>query len=102
MPQTRLRVPHDLVEAFCKRYHIAKLALFGSVLRDDSRPDSDVDVLVESECGRTPGLFQLAHMERELESILGGRKVELRTPQDLSPYFRKRVLSTAEMQYERG
>ncbi len=62
MPQTRLRVPHDLVEAFCKRYHIAKLALFGSVLRDDSRPDSDVDVLVEFEPGHTPGLFQLARM----------------------------------------
>jgi hypothetical protein len=75
------------------------LSLFGSVLSDRFRPDSDVDVLVEFERGREPGLFDLAAMERELSAMLGGRSVDLRTPEDLSRYFRADVLAHAEPQY---
>lgn len=95
----RLAVDRDTVAAFCARHHIRRLAFFGSVLRDDFRPDSDVDVLVEFEPGRAPGLFALAGMEEELASILGGRKVDLRTPQDLSRHFRDQVVAAAETFY---
>jgi uncharacterized protein len=84
---------------FCRRHYIRKLAFFGSVLRDDFRPDSDVDVLVEFKPGHTPGFFRLAAMERELSNMLGERKVDLRTLQDLSKYFRSEVAATAEVQY---
>jgi hypothetical protein len=73
--------------------------LFGSILRDDFRPQSDIDVLVEFEPQYVPGLLRLAGMERELSALLGNRKVDLRTPQDLSRYFRDEVLATAEVQY---
>jgi predicted nucleotidyltransferase len=72
------------------------------VLRADFRPDSDVDVLVEFEPGNVPGLFGIAPMERELSSIFGGRKVEIRTLEDLSRYFRQEVLRKAEVQYAKG
>lgn len=80
--------------------HVRRLALFGSVLRDDFRPDSDVDVLVEFEPGHVPGLLRLAGMEHELSELFGGRRVDLRTPADLSRYFRDEVLSTARIQYD--
>ena len=96
----RIEVPHDKIEAFCKQNHIRKLAFFGSVLRDDFGPDSDVDVLVEFEPEKGPGFFGLARMERELSEIIG-RKVDLRHPLDLSRYFRDRVVASAEVQYER-
>ena len=83
--------------AFCKRRHIKRLALFGSALREDFRPDSDVDVLVEFEPGHTPGLEFFA-MEEELSSLLG-RKVDLNTPGFLSKYFRDRILSEAQDLY---
>ncbi len=70
------------VARFCHKHHIKRLALFGSVLRDDFSPQSDVDVLVEFDSGQEPGLLRLANMERELSPLLGGRKVDLRTPQD--------------------
>lgn len=92
-------ISRERISEFCKRNHIRKLSLFGSVLREDFRPDSDVDVLVEFEQGQGPGFFGLAHMERELSVILGVRKVDLRTPQELSRYFRDEVLSSAEVQY---
>ncbi len=69
------------------------------MLREDFRPDSDIDVLVEFEDGHTPGLLGIARMERELTEILGGRRVDLRTPDDLSRYFRLEVLAKAEVQY---
>jgi predicted nucleotidyltransferase len=94
--------PKDELAEFCRRNHIAKLSLFGSVLREDFRPDSDVDVLVEFEEGHVPGFFGLARMEEELSALLGGRKVDLRTPQDLSRYFREEVLASAAVQYARG
>jgi len=90
------------IAAFCRKHRIRRLALFGSVLRPDFRPDSDVDVLVEFEPASVPGLFGIARMERELTALLGGRKADLRTPEDLSRYFRQRVLAEAEVQYARG
>ena len=94
---TNIQVPRDRIEDFCRRHHIRKLALFGSVLRSDFGPDSDVDVLVEFEQGFVPGLRFFA-MERELSSILN-RVVNLNTPEFLSEYFRDRVLEEAEVQY---
>ncbi len=85
---------------FCRKHHIRRLAFFGSVLRDDFRPDSDVDVLVEFEPEHTPGLAFFA-MEVELSEILG-RKVDLNTPNFLSPYFRAQVEAEAEAQYEQA
>ena len=94
-----IEIPKDRIALFCKKYHMVKLSLFGSVLRDDFRPDSDLDVLVEFEIGKVPSFFQLFDMEDELSAILGGRKVDLRTPEDLSRYFREEVLSKALVQY---
>jgi predicted nucleotidyltransferase len=94
-------VPKDKLADFCKRHHIRRLAFFGSVLRDDFRPDSDVDVLIEFEPGHVIGLIRLAGIELELSNILG-RKVDLRTPADLSRYFREEVLQSAELQYAQG
>ena len=94
-----IKVPQYQLGEFCRRHHIRKLSLFGSVLREDFRPDSDIDVLVEFEPGHVPGFLGIARMERELGEVLGQRKVDLRTPEDLSPYFRQEVLANAEVQY---
>lgn len=90
-------IPEDKIADFCRRHHIRRLALFGSVLRDDFGPESDVDVLVEFEEGHVPGLAFFA-MEAELSEIIR-RKVDLNTPGFLSRYFRDRVLAEAEVQY---
>jgi predicted nucleotidyltransferase len=95
MPQ--IKVNKHEIERFCRHHRIRRLALFGSVLRDDFGPDSDVDVLVEFEDGHVPGLAFFA-MESELARILG-RKVDLNTPQFLSRHFRNEVLAQAEDQY---
>ncbi len=95
----RITADPELIAAFCRRHHIRRLSFFGSVLRDDFCPDSDVDVLVEFEPGKGPGFFHLAAMEEELSPLLGGRKVDLRTPQELSRYFRDQVVASAEVQY---
>ncbi len=97
--QPKIHIPKKEITKFCRRHHIRRLALFGSVLRDDFRPASDVDVLVEFEPGHVPGLMRMAGMEKELTGLLK-RKVDLRTPAELSPYFRKDVLKTAEVQYD--
>lgn len=94
-----VEIPIDRIEAFCRRGRIRRLALFGSILRDDFRPDSDVDVLVEFEAGARVGMIRLAGMEIELSEILG-RKVDLNTPGFLSPYYRERVLAEAQVQYD--
>lgn len=94
-----INLAENLITDFCQRYHITRLSLFGSVLRDDFKPDSDVDVLVEFEPMQTPGLIRLAKMEMELSALLGGRVVDLRTPDDLSRYFRTEVMNKAEVQY---
>ena len=95
------RVPIDRgrTAEFCRRHHIRRLSLFGSVLRDDFRPDSDVDVLVEFEPGTRVGLIGLADVEIELAELLG-RKVDLNTPGFLSRYSREQVLAEAEVQYD--
>jgi predicted nucleotidyltransferase len=85
--------------AVCRRHHIRRLALFGSTLRGTDRPDSDVDLLVEFEPGHKPGLLGLAGIEAELSALAAGRRIDLRTAQDLSRYFRDEVLRTAEVQY---
>ena len=95
-------MPKDAIAAFCREHGIQRLAVFGSALRTDFCPDSDIDLLVEFEPDRVPGLFGIARMERELSALLGGRKVDLRTPQDLSRYFRQRVFEEAEVQYAGG
>jgi hypothetical protein len=97
--KSQIEVPRQKLAEFCKKHHICKLALFGSVLRDDFAPDSDVDVLVEFEPDNGPGYLGLARMARELSEILGGRKVDLRTPCELSKYFREEVLASAEVHY---
>jgi len=97
MERANIRISSEKIAEFCRKHHIRKLALFGSVLREDFRSDSDVDVLVEFETGHTPGLAFFA-MEADLADILG-RKVELHTPQFLSPDFRAKVMDEAEVQY---
>jgi predicted nucleotidyltransferase len=94
-----LKVSQKKIVEFCLKNHIRKLAFFGSILRDDFGPDSDVDVLVEFKSGHVPGFIGLAKMERELSAILEGRKVDMRTPQDLSKFFRQQVVSGAKVQY---
>jgi predicted nucleotidyltransferase len=95
----RLHLDSDELAALCRRYHIRRLSLFGSVMKGTDRPESDVDLLVEFEQGKEPGLLGLASIEIQLSKMLGGRKVDLRTPQDLSKYFRDDVLRTAHVQY---
>ena len=89
----------EKIEEFCLRNRIRKLALFGSVLRDDFSPESDIDVLVEFEPGARIGFFELYDLEQELSGVFGGRKVDINTPKCLSKYFRNKVLTTAEVQY---
>jgi predicted nucleotidyltransferase len=93
----KIDVPQDAITDFCQRHAVRKLALFGSVLRDDFRPDSDVDVLVEFEPGHVPGLAFFA-MQEELTELLK-REVELHTPAFLSPYFRRAVERAADVRY---
>jgi len=97
----RIEIDRDALAEFCRRRRIRKLAFFGSVLRDDFGPASDVDVLVEFEPGARVGLIGLAGIENELSDLLG-RKVDLNTPGCLSPYFRDEVLREAEVVHEQG
>lgn len=96
-----IALPREQVEAFCLRHHIRKLSVFGSVLTPRFQPSSDIDVLVEFDPGKGPGYFGLSAMELELSDLLG-RKVDLRTPGEISRYFRDKVLASAAVQYERG
>ena len=91
--------PREKIRAFCAHNHIRKLSLFGSVLTHRFGAGSDVDVLVEFEPGNVPGYFELVGMELELSEMLG-RKVDLRTPEELSRYFRDEVVASAAVQYE--
>jgi predicted nucleotidyltransferase len=96
--KANINIPHETIAEFCKRNYIRKLSFFGSVLRNDFRSDSDVDVLVEFDPGHVPGFFGFARIERELSGILG-KKVDLRTPLELSKYFRNEVVSSAQVEY---
>lgn len=97
----RIDLDQAAVEASCRKHGLRKLSLFGSVLREDFRPDSDVDVLVEFHPGVRAGYLTMAAMERELSALLG-RRVDLRTPAELSRYFRDDVLQAAEVRYAEG
>ena len=96
----RLFINRTALASLCRRRHIRRLSLFGSVLKGNARPDSDVDLLVEFSCEAKPSLFDLAEIEQELSVLLAGRRVDLRTAEDLSRYFRDEVLREAEVQYE--
>jgi predicted nucleotidyltransferase len=95
----KLAIDKAGIADFCRRHHIARLAIFGSALRDDFRPDSDVDVLVDFEPGHVPGFFRLFDIE-ELSVLFEGRKADLRTPEDLSRYFPDRAVAQAEVQFD--
>jgi predicted nucleotidyltransferase len=95
-------ITKEQIADFCEKNQIRKFAFYGSVLRDDFGPESDIDVLVELEPNHTIGLFKMAQMEIDLSEVMGGRKVDLRTPQDLSKYFRDKVIAEAVVQYERS
>jgi predicted nucleotidyltransferase len=94
-----IEIPKTDLEAFCTRHHIQRLALFGSVLRDDFGPDSDVDILVEFEPEAQVGYFTLVTIQHELENMIG-REVDLLTPGALNPRFRHRVIAKAQVVYE--
>jgi uncharacterized protein len=93
------KISKDNLIEFCKRNHIRKLSVFGSAIQGQLKPDSDIDLLVEFEQEHTPGLFSIIKMEIELSESLG-RKVDLRTPEDLSRYFRDEVVKNAQVQYQ--
>ena len=99
--KTHIDLPKEAIRKFCKKHHVRRLSLFGSALRDDFTKNSDVDILVEFEPGHPVGFFRLSGMELELSKIIQ-RKVDLRTPAELSRYFRQEVLNTAEVQYAEG
>ncbi|MCK4657915.1 MAG: nucleotidyltransferase family protein [Phycisphaerae bacterium] len=94
-----LNVAPEHIVALCRRYHIHRLSFFGSVLRDDFRPNSDVDMLVEFEPGHTPG-WEVVDIEQEFSRLFGGRKVDMVNPKYLNRHLKKRVLETAVLQYE--
>jgi predicted nucleotidyltransferase len=96
----QINIPSELISQFCRQNHIRRLALFGSVLRSDFNAASDIDVLVEFLPESQVGMLGLARMQRELTKILGGRTVDLRTPAELSRYFRDDVIRAAEVCYE--
>ena len=96
-----IEMPTEQIAHFCRRNHIWRLSIFGSVLGSDFGDESDVDVLVEFAPGHIPGLFGMARMQRELSEIVG-RSIDLRTPEDLSRYFRGDVLRDAQVQYAEG
>ncbi|WP_241421175.1 nucleotidyltransferase family protein [Candidatus Contubernalis alkaliaceticus] len=92
----KINIPKQDIVSFCRKHNIKKLSIYGSALRGDLKPESDIDILVEFYKEFIPGFFKLVDMEEELSLIFGGRKVDLRTPNDLSRYFRNEVLETAE------
>jgi predicted nucleotidyltransferase len=102
MTPPRLNVPQAEIAEWCRRNGVIKLSLFGSILTGAFTPTSDIDVLVEFEPGRPVGLLQMAAMERELSVHFEGRKIDLRTPGELSRYFRQQVMDTAAVQYAAG
>ena len=98
----QVAVSREALAQFCREHGIKRLAIYGSALREDFGDASDVDLLVEFERDRIPGLLGLASLEIALSELFDGRSVDLRTAEDLSPYFRQEVLETAEVQYAQG
>jgi predicted nucleotidyltransferase len=99
MKPDRVSISKEQIAEFCQRNHIKRFAYFGSVLRDDFRSDSDIDILIDLDYKYRTGLLKMARMEIELSEMIG-MKVDLRTPEDLSDYFREDVLTEAEVQFE--
>lgn len=89
----------ERLSEYCRDHHIRRLSLFGSRARGNAHPESDIDLLAEFDAGMEPGLIGLASMEAELSGLLGGRKVDLRTPRELSRHFRDEVMRNAQVQY---
>jgi len=102
MSKHRPEIPQKVIKDFCRKHHIRRLSVFGSYLREDFGPESDIDFLVEFDPAHIPGLIEFAGMEIELSELLGGQKVDLRTSQELSRYFRDEVLAEAEVKYAEG
>jgi predicted nucleotidyltransferase len=100
MKTQNLDVSKDGIVHFCQHWHITKLSLFGSVLRDDFRPDSDIDILVEFQPGHIPGFLKLHRIQEELSSLLGNRQIDLVTPKSLNHRIRDRILAEAEVYYD--
>ena len=98
----RLPIDPSALAELCRRHRIRKLSLFGSQLKGTARPDSDIDLLAEFEPGAETTLLDMAHIEIELSELLGGRKVDVRTAEDLSRHFRDEVVRSAEPQYVAG
>ncbi len=99
MPVAQIEFPEAEITRICRHNGIRKLALFGSVLTSRFSDSSDVDVLVEFGPHERVGFFKLADIESELSRLLGGRKVDLRTPMDLSHYFREEIVRDALVLY---
>ena len=93
----RVIIDREKIAEFCERHRICLLAVFGSILQDDFGPESDIDILVDFMPGHVPGFFRLFDMEEDLSNLLGGRKVDIRTPEDLSRCFHDRVVASAEV-----
>ncbi len=98
--QDRFFTDRAALASLCDRHQIRRLSLFGSALKGTARPDSDIDLLVEFQPKAKPSLLDLANIEQELSALLGGRPIDLRTPEDLSRYFRDEVVREAQVQYE--
>jgi len=99
MKSKTIKIPQNKLRDFCKKYHIRRLALFGSVLRADFSSSSDIDVLVEFEPGKEPGFIRLGRIELELSDLFGGRKIDLITERALNPHLREKILKEAKVQY---
>ena len=100
-PSVQIALSREQIATFCQKHHIRKLALFGSVLREDFTDESDVDVLVEFEDGQTPDFFSLYDIEQELSTLLEGRNVDLVTQKALNRHLRDSILNSAVVQYEK-
>ncbi|RQD82197.1 MAG: nucleotidyltransferase [Methanocalculus sp. MSAO_Arc2] len=96
----QITIPHTEIAAFCRKYHILSLALFGSVLREDFTPESDIDILIGFEESKTPGFFTILTMEEELSELFGGRKIDIRTTEELSRYFRDDLTASCIICYK--
>lgn len=99
--RSHVAVSREKISNFCRKHHIQKLALFGSVLTDKFGPDSDVDILAQFEEGQAPGLFEMVSLEEKLSAIFHGYAIDLKTPQELSRYFRSKILEEAEVIYKK-
>lgn len=99
MKLKNIEIPVDKISALCQQWHISQLLLFGSVLRDDFTPNSDIDILVEFEPGFTPGFFKLYQIQEQLSSIFDNRSIDLVTPNFLNYRIRNQILATAEVCY---